>query len=321
MNVNEGENATIEANQLYYSNENEEDIVIRITRPPKHGWLKVLSADFSSVNHASPSQIAQKYIKQGRLLYVHDDSESDSDTFEFVVGNSTNQSLAGGTFFVEVTLKNDNSPVRLIDKPFTVIRGGEKPLLGSDIRYVDADTNTSSSSIVYTKAHIPNGHLFFLNGSSAENGFTQADLDKGSIRFRHNGSDIGKAILWVTDGQFYLSGVVEIRASEPYLRVVNNTGIVIKYGLNGLITTSNLAIDTNIDLSNKSSILFRITAEPKFGQLLVNEKMANQFTLEELEDEMVQFESTIFEDEEPSSKRDNFSFKGRGYFCLNNCNT
>ncbi len=284
--------------------------MLKISRPPEHGELKVLSADFSQVNHASPTQIALKYIKQGRLLYVHDNSESPSDTFDFVVASSSNRSLVSGTFFIEVTLKNDNSPVRLVDRPFSVIRGGEKPLLGSDLRYADADLNTSASSILYTNTHIPNGQLLFLNGSSAENGFTQADLDRGAVLFRHNGSDIGKAILWITDGQFYHSGVLEIRAAEPYLRLANNTGLVLKYGMNGLITSAHLDVDTNVDTSNKSTVLFRLTSEPKFGQVLVNEKMANQFTLEELEDELVQYESTVFEDEEPASRRDSFSFKG-----------
>ena len=84
----------------------------------------------------------------------------------------------------------------------------------------------------------------------------------------------------LTFAQFYLYGVLEIRASDPYVRVVNNTGIAVKYGENGLITTTSLSIDTNFDMTNKSNFIFKITSEPKFGQILVNERAANLFTLE-----------------------------------------
>lgn len=227
-----------------------------------------------------PSQFAQRYLKEGRLVYVHDDSETETDTFEFVVSNKTHSNITSGKFFIEVTMKNDNPPTRQVEKPFNVIRYGEKPLLGSDFRYLDADMNTSAGSITYTNTYIPNGQLFFLNGTSANSGFTQADLDQGHILFRHNGSDLAKAEIWVSDGQFYLSGAMEIRASDPYIRVINNTGIVVKYGTNRLITASNLAIESNLDLSNKSSIIFKIIAEPRLGVILVAETEATQFTME-----------------------------------------
>ena len=72
--------------------------------------------------------------------------------------------------------------------------------------------------------------------------------------------------------------MLEIRASEPYVRIVNNAGIEVKCGENALIT--GLSIETNLDISNKSSIIFKIISEPKFGQILVNESVATQFTLE-----------------------------------------
>lgn len=277
ISVLEGENVTIDKNHLFFTTE-EDHILFHISKQPKHGSLRLRLHEKQQEGNVAPSTFSREDIDQKKLVYVHDDSENDVDSFEFAVYNSTKQTIASGKMFIEVIMKNDNSPIRVVDKPFNVIRNGEKVLSGTDIRYVDVDINTSASNIIYTKNYIPNGNLYYMNDTVAQR-FSQEDLDLGQIKYRHNGSDLAKAVLWVTDGQFYLSGVLEIRASEPYIKLVNNTGMAVKYGENGVINTSYLSIETNLDLSNKSKVLFKLISEPKFGQLLVNERVANRFTL------------------------------------------
>ena len=40
--------------------------------------------------------------------------------------------------------------------------------------------------------------------------FTQDDFDNFPVLFRHEGYEYGKVGLWITDGQFYANGVLEV---------------------------------------------------------------------------------------------------------------
>ncbi|XP_077512962.1 chondroitin sulfate proteoglycan 4-like [Amblyomma americanum] len=115
-------------------------------------------------------------------------------------------------------MRNDNPPVRVVDRVFQVVADSERPLTSQDLRYEDADS--PPSQIQYTRRDIPNGALFHADNMAVQvYRFTQADLDSGKIIFRHSGAPSARAVLWVTDGQYYASGVLEIRASKPFVRV------------------------------------------------------------------------------------------------------
>ena len=149
-------------------------------------------------------------------------------------------------------MKNDNPPIRVIDKVFEVITNGQKRLTADDIKYVDADIDSSPKDIKYSKTYIPNGNLYYVDTpTEVAEQFTQEDIDNEKILFKHSGDEFGRSILWISDGQFYASGVLEIKSSKPYLRVSKNTGLIVKYGESGLITGHNLTVDTNLDISQK----------------------------------------------------------------------
>ena len=149
-------------------------------------------------------------------------------------------------------MKNDNPPIRVIDKVFEVVIDGQKRLTANDIKYIDADMDSTPSDIKYSKTYIPNGNLYFVDEpTKVVEAFTQEDINKEKILFRHKGDEFGRSILWISDGQFYASGVLEIKASKPYLKVSKNTGLIVKYGESGLILYDNLTIETNLDIQRK----------------------------------------------------------------------
>ena len=39
------------------------------------------------------------------------------------------------------------------------------------------------------------------------------------------GASFGRIMLWVSDGQYYASTELKVRASPPFIEVVNNSGI------------------------------------------------------------------------------------------------
>lgn len=53
--------------------------------------------------------------------------------------------------------------------------------------------------------------------------------------------------LWVTDGQFVANGVLEIRASPPYVEVTNNSRLLVRNGGTAALSTTNLSADSNVN--------------------------------------------------------------------------
>lgn len=253
LTVIEGDKATITNKLLHTEIDNNQIAFVKynITKQPQFGLLKLLNAQLNDVIHISPLQITQTQIEQNRVIYIHDDSENASDSFEFIVVDDNDNLIYKGYFQINIIMKNDNPPVRVIDKPFTVVVNGEKKLTGFDLKYIDLDIDCTPSAIRYSKKYIPNGEFYYVNKKDAiVEQFTQEDLDKERILFRHSGDEEGRAILWITDGQFYASGVLEIRASKPYIKIQNNTGLIVKMGESVIITKNNLSVETNIDVKS-----------------------------------------------------------------------
>lgn len=251
--VIEGDKATITSKLIDIDAQDKSGpFVLNITKKPKHGTLKLLNAQLNDIQQVSPDRITETHIHQNRLIYVHDDSENNADAFDFVAVDQQNNFICHGTFLINVIMKNDNPPIRVVDKVFHVVTHGEKKLTGNDLKYSDADIDSSPSLIKYSKTYVPNGNLYFIDQPNviAEQ-FTQEDLDKENILFKHNGDELGRAILWITDGQFYASGVLEIKASKPYIRIAQNTGLMVKNGENAVITTNNITVESNMDINKK----------------------------------------------------------------------
>ena len=111
--------------------------------------------------------------------------------------------------------------------------------------------------------------------------FTQDDLDNFRVLFRHEGDEYGKVGLWITDGQFYANGVLEVRASAPFVAVANNTGLVVQRGGIAVLTSANLSAETNLNLWGEQ-LVFEVTENPHHGHLQLQHE-ASHFTQLDIE--------------------------------------
>ncbi|RZC35357.1 chondroitin sulfate proteoglycan 4, partial [Asbolus verrucosus] len=215
------------------------------------------------------------------IHYKHDGSETQQDSFKFVALSTNEESfLYVGEFKIEITLKNDNSPVRSIDKVFHVVVGGERIVTGNDLKYSDADLNTSPSEIVYTCRESPNGNFYYVSNQTIKiTEFTQNDLDNNKILFRHKGPEYAKVRLWVTDGHFHINGVLEVQASAPFIHVHYNKKLVVQQGSLAVITEEHLSHSTNVFASNVD-VIYEIILQPSFGRLISTSdlKLLENFT-------------------------------------------
>ncbi|KAM7285057.1 chondroitin sulfate proteoglycan 4 isoform X1 [Ixodes scapularis] len=259
-----------------------------VTRLPSHGELRLLDDTLSQVEARPVVNFTSDQLDAKRLIYRHDDSEHERDEFDFVA-YAEGERLLYGTFKVSVSMRNDNPPVRVVDRVFQVVADSERPLTSQDLKYEDVDS--PPSDIQYTRRDIPNGALFHADNMGAQvYHFSQADLDAGKIVFRHSGPPSARALLWVTDGQYYASGVLEIRASKPFLRVSRNTGLVVRRGDAAPLSSANLSAETNLR-AGPGAIAYKVTSHPRRGLLLVGGAEARQFSQSDLDSQAVEYES------------------------------
>ncbi|KAM9213135.1 chondroitin sulfate proteoglycan 4-like [Leptosomus discolor] len=290
LTVTEGEGELITGAKLFVQTQDNKTFRYEVIQFPKHGTLKLIdfSGSFKSNDHLTT--FTNQDITDKRLMYVHDDSETVFD--EFLVRASSEESGKWENFDPEteplpveirfnisVQLKNDEKPIRVIDKMFNVVRNEQRLLTLADLCYHDPDSDFDDGQLLYTRRGISNGDLVLTNDTSHRlYQFRQADLEQKQVLFIHHGADFGRFVLFVTDGKHYTSLLLEVSATGPYVRLANNTGLLVQKGKEETVTTANLSAVTNQDIRNDHELTYEIFSFPKYGRIYVNNQSMDSFT-------------------------------------------
>ncbi|XP_063215529.1 chondroitin sulfate proteoglycan 4 isoform X2 [Bacillus rossius redtenbacheri] len=287
LQVPEGGRQSLLPNYLHLETRGITELVYNVTHGPHHGRLDVMDVGLLTELRKNTQYFSSRELMTERVFYVHDDSESRRDSFHFVALSSEEEDFQYvGVFHVDILLKNDNMPKRAIDKVFHIVTGGEKLLTGRDLLYTDADIDTRPSDILYTRRGIQNGGIYkALDPSTPLYEFSQDDLNNRRVLFRHENEEYGKVGLWITDGQFYANGELEVRASPPFISVSNNTGLLVKQGGVVPITAANLSVDTNLNLWGEK-LGYELLEGPGHGHLEIEHEDSplQRFTQLDLEE-------------------------------------
>ncbi|KAL8203890.1 UNVERIFIED_CONTAM: hypothetical protein K2H54_063098 [Gekko kuhli] len=295
LTVTEGEGKLITQSELFAQTLNNKAFQYKVTRSPRHGKLSLINFSDSLASNSNLSSFTNKDIIDRRLMYIHDDSETVCDEIYITAAAVASEAeLSSGTetepplsaeikFNISVQLKNDEKPVRVVDQVFHVVKNGKRLLTLADLCYHDPDTDFDDEQLLYTRRGIPNGDLVLANETSHRlYQFKQEDLAQKQVLFIHHGADYGRFVLFVTDGKHYTSSLLEVSASDPYVRLVNNTGLLIQKGREGTITAANLSVTTNEDIRSNHEIVFQMFLFPKYGQVFVNNLALGTFTQHDL---------------------------------------
>ncbi|NWY72302.1 CSPG4 protein, partial [Erithacus rubecula] len=290
LNVTEGEGELITSTQLFVQTPDNKTFQYEVIQFPKHGKLKLTNCSGSFENNGNLTTFTNKDITDKCLMYVHDDSETMFD--EFLVRASSKESGKGTNFdpeveplsleirfYVSVQLKNDEKPVRVIDKIFDIVRNGQRLLTLADLCYHDPDSDFDDGQLLYSRRGISNGDLVLTNDTLHRlYQFKQMDLEQKQVLFIHHGADFGRFVLFVTDGKHYTSLLLEVNATNPYVRLANNTGLLVQKGKEETISTANLSAATNQDIRNDHELTYEILSFPKYGRIYVNNVLMDSFT-------------------------------------------
>ncbi|KAI5613088.1 chondroitin sulfate proteoglycan 4-like, partial [Silurus asotus] len=288
LSVFEGESKLITKNELFAETLSTKEIYYTVTETPKNGKLARINLSNSTKDYDNLVSFTNQDIIEERLMYVHDDSETTHDQFRFIASTSPlAKSLVkedefgskAGVFNISIQLVNDEKPIRVVDKAFHVVQNGQRLLTSEDLCYHDADSDFRDGQLVYTRRGIPIGDLVLVNDTSHKlYQFQQEDLEQKRVLFVHRGMNSGRFVLFVSDGKHYISSLLDISAQEPYLKVDNNTGLLVQKGQARTFSNANLSVVTNMDVRDDSEIVFKISDAPKHGALFLKDKQIDSFT-------------------------------------------
>ncbi|XP_026572382.1 chondroitin sulfate proteoglycan 4-like [Pseudonaja textilis] len=299
LTVTEGEGSLITKSELFVHTFSNTTFEYKVTKSPQHGKLMLINFSDSPESNNNLSSFTNQDIYGERLMYIHDDSETQCDEIHITATAikfgeedlETEYPLSVEIKFnISIHLKNDEKPVRVVDKVFHIVQNGRKLLTLDDLCYHDPDTDFDDNQLLYTRRGIPNGDLVLVNETSSRfYQFKQEDLIQKQVLFVHRGASYGRFVLFVTDGKHYTSSLLEVSASEPYVLLANNTGLLIQKGKEAVITTTNLSATTNQDIRSDYEIRFEIFFSPNYGQIFVNNLAVTTFTQHDLKMELVTY--------------------------------
>uniref|UniRef100_A0A8C8R5J3 Chondroitin sulfate proteoglycan 4 n=1 Tax=Pelusios castaneus TaxID=367368 RepID=A0A8C8R5J3_9SAUR len=289
LSVLEGGQAIISKEHLFVRSLNSMDYLYEVIEGPTHGKLVWRTSSSWPSSEEVITEFTNEDILQGRLLYQHDDSETTEDDIPFVAIKQDEGSAVSdveevrGVFRVSIQPVNDHAPVQVVNKVFNVVRNGQRLLTTNDIAFTDQDSGFSDMQLVLVRKDILFGSIISIDDRSRQvYRFTQDDLKKKKILFVHSGADRGWIQLQVSDGLHQTVAVLEVQASDPYIKIVNNTGLVIHQGSQGIIDSSILSLETNMDIRNNEEIWFQITTPPRWGIVLKGDQPVTSFSQKDL---------------------------------------
>ncbi|XP_055080431.1 chondroitin sulfate proteoglycan 4 [Periophthalmus magnuspinnatus] len=292
LSLLEGESKLITKDELFAETLSTTYMYYTVINGPGHGKLARISQSNSNASYTNILTFSNQDILDKRLMYIHDDSETTEDAFTLIA--STTQGFKSsvaeddvsskeGTFNISIQLVNDQKPVRVIDKVFHVVRDGQRLLTAEDLRYHDADSDFDDGQLLYTRRGIPMGDLVLVNDTTHRLfQFHQRDLEEKRVLFVHKGVSTGRFVLFVSDGKHFVSSLLDISAHDPFLKVENNTGLLVQKGKSVSIFTSNFSVVHNLDIREDQDVLFAVNEAPKSGAIYRNGEKVSSFTQADL---------------------------------------
>ncbi|XP_029050257.1 chondroitin sulfate proteoglycan 4 isoform X1 [Osmia bicornis bicornis] len=310
LRVDEGFRVPVQILRTNPKNYGVSSLIYNLTIPARHGWLSVIGNNSKSRSRSysrnDTNYFTSEELSSQRVYYLHDDSETREDSFQYVgIASDSVDFMYVGLIRVEVTMKNDNAPERIVNKVFHVVSRGERLLTSKDLAYADKDVETKASELIYTRRDTQKHRLYRVSNPTLQiHEFSQQDIDDGQILFKHHGEDNGKFEFGVTDGYFYTAGVLEIQASPPYVMLKESNGSsVVQFNRSVALPLDQLDIETNVYTSDKE-IRYTLLEKPKYGVLLQHGKETNTFSQENL-----RYGIVLYKHMGGSLVKDQFKFK------------
>ena len=293
LKVMEGGNVTINTDYLSYNASNDrslrdKDFKYTLKTLPEHGSLLLLSG----APLQTESSFNQRSLRNGSLIYIHDNSNSISDQFQYMVSVSERaQKLF--TFTLTIRPVDDDPPeVTYIQEPLFVVELSHIQINRSAlvIYDLDSDNEVEFDKIVCSVERPPRYGLLPRNRFGAEtihtNKFTKYDIERNQLSYNHTslGHYEDSFTFNVTDGTNPQNETYEVRIvilpNEVAMRVNN---ISVEEGQKEYLEREDFVIDhPYLSTARGQFILIRQPASGKLRNVRTNKTITSAFTVEEL---------------------------------------
>lgn len=191
--MNEGTTETISSTRLAASDPDNTatQLVYIVAMSPNWGHLEK-----STDAGVSVTTFTQADINGNLIRYVHNGSESSSDSIGFTLSDGSTS--VSGAF--AITLAPVNDPPAVSMARISVSEGQGVTL--SSLNLSTTDTDSAENSLVYTVSGVTNGRFEYLQNSGVSiSSFTQDEINGGQVQFVHNGGELAPtATVSVYDG-------------------------------------------------------------------------------------------------------------------------
>ena len=268
MTLGEGSRKTITSAMLSSADSDDGDsgLLYTLTVLPGNGQIEL-----DSVTLSVDAQFTQNDINLGRLSYLHNGSETASDSFSFTVEDPNGAVTEEQDFMLTITPVND-APIVDVNIGATTSEGGSVVLGNTQLRATDADDD--DLILLFTVTVAPaNGQV--LKQGSVTTSFTQDDINNGRISYTHNGGESTTDQFSFTvadDGGASTSTQVfnlNISPVNDAPTVTTNFGLVtppVDEGTAATITNTVL-LASDVDDTNPSTLTFTVIQLPVNGVL------------------------------------------------------
>lgn len=272
LTVDEGGNGTI-SNTLLRTTDVDNtaaQIVYTLIDAPDTGALRLSVGAGNFTPIAVNGTFTQSDINAGRLNYLQNGSETETDSFIFQVSDGQIP-LPQSTFNIRV-IPVDDAPIPVVNLGATVNESEIVTIDGGLLQYTDNDD--PSTDVIYTLTSAPRTGILRLGGSDLTSGatFTQDQLDIGLLSYEQNGTESTSDSFnfQVGDGTTLLQGsfnITVVPINDPP-RFTSQGALSVSEGASAPITTSIL---NTIDPDTPSNqLVYTVTGGPGFGNLLRN---------------------------------------------------
>jgi len=269
LELNEGATTAIGISALE-ANDTDSDnatLTFTVTSNPSNGLLE--NTDITGVAIAS---FTQQNLTDGKIRYVHDDSNTTSDSFTFIVADGVPNELTGQTFNITINAVDDDAPAITTN---TALELNEGAIAAIGISILEAnDTDSDNATLTYTVTSYPsNGQLENTDNTGvAIASFTQQNIVDGKIRYVHDDTNttsdsftfkVADGVPNELTGQTFNITINAIDDDAP--TIATNTVLELNEGATAVIGIS--ALKANDLDSDNATLIFTVTSSPSNGQL------------------------------------------------------
>ncbi|KAM5292467.1 chondroitin sulfate proteoglycan 4 [Ctenodactylus gundi] len=240
-------------------------LTLQVLEPPQHGALQ----REEQPQNGALSTFSWREVEEQLIRYVHDGSETLTDSFVLVANASEmDRQSHPVTFTVTILPVNDQPPILTNNTGLQIREGATAPIPTEALGGTDGDSGPED--LTYTIEQPSNGQVVLQAALGSEvRHFTQAQLDAGLVLFSHRGALDGGFYFNLSDGKHTSSGhFFRVTAQKQVLLSLEGSHMLTVCPESAQPLSSQSLRASSSAGTDPNHLLYRVLRGPQLGRLL-----------------------------------------------------